>query len=95
MKSHRGRINRSGAGLLDAFLFQRIWDAVTNEGKKAGWSPSQYKARINKVVHELDTSKIVPDWRGTMPMPIGTRDYDPARDEPYLTSNKKHLGWII
>ena len=92
MKRHHGRIHRPGASLLDAFLFQRLWDAVDNQGKTAGWSPSQFKARIDELLHEYDTGKVVPDWRGELPMPIGTRAFDPVRDQPYLTSNKKTSG---
>ena len=92
VRTHQGRIQRSGASLLDAFLFQRAWDNVHNRGKQEGWTPAQYKDQIDETLQDFDTGRLVPDWRGALPMPIGIRAYDPARDVPHLSTNQRSCG---
>ena len=46
------------------------------QGKREKWKPQQYVEHVEKIMADLDAHRLVPDLRGTLAMPVGTRIAD-------------------
>ena len=43
------------------------------QGKREKWKPQQYVEHIQKIMSDLGARRLVPDLRGALAMPVGTR----------------------